>query len=133
MSRRFAISVAITLTLGIAAGLLAGYAVGTIRDLPQIEALKSFKPSTVSRVYDAKGTLLAEFYAQKREPVPIGVVPTQLKEAIINTEDRNFYSHNGVDLKGIARAIVKDIIARDFVEGGQHHHPAAGQNPFSHT
>lgn len=117
MSRRFAISVAITLILGIAAGLLAGYAVGTVRDLPQIEALKSFKPSTVSRVYDAKGTLLAEFYAQKREPVPIGVVPTQLKEAIINTEDRNFYTHNGVDLKGIARAIVKDIIARDFVEG----------------
>ncbi|WP_236888604.1 penicillin-binding protein 1A [Desulfoluna limicola] len=117
MSRRFLITVIAVLVIGTAAGLMAGLFFGTTRDLPQIEALKSFKPSSVSRVYSEDGVLLAEFYAEKRDPVPLAIVPTFLQNAIINTEDRNFYDHNGVDLKGIARAIVKDIIARDFVEG----------------
>lgn len=117
MSRRFLITVIAVLIIGTAAGLMAGLFFGTTRDLPQIEALKSFKPSSVSRVYSEDGILLAEFYAEKRDPVPLAIVPTFLQNAIINTEDRNFYDHNGVDLKGIARAIVKDIIARDFVEG----------------
>lgn len=105
------------LLMGTAAGLMAGLFFGTTRDLPQIEALESFKPSSVSRVYATDGALLAEFYAEKRDPVPLAIVPTYLQNAIINTEDRNFYDHNGVDLKGIGRALVKDILARDFVEG----------------
>ena len=117
MNRQFAITaIAITL-IGGAAGILAGLFFGTTRDLPQIEALESFKPSSVSRVYSSDGSLLAEFYGEKRDPVPLAIVPTALQNAIINTEDRNFYKHNGVDIKGIARAIVKDIIAREFVEG----------------
>ncbi|WP_300667666.1 penicillin-binding protein 1A [Desulfoluna sp.] len=117
MSRRFVITLIAVLVIGTATGLMAGLFFGTTRDLPQIEALKSFKPSSVSRVYSADGVLLAEFYAEKRDPVPLAIVPTHLQNAIINTEDRNFYNHNGVDIKGIARAIVKDIIARNFVEG----------------
>ena len=117
MNRRFALTVIAVVVIGTAAGLMAGLFFGTTRDLPQIEALKSFKPSSVSRVYSREGALLAEFYAEKRDPVPLAIVPTHLQNAIINTEDRNFYDHNGVDLKGIARAIVKDIIARNFVEG----------------
>jgi len=117
MNRRFVMTVIAVLVIGTAAGLMAGLFFGTTRDLPQIEALKSFKPSSVSRVYSKDGVLLAEFYAEKRDPVPLAIVPTYLQNAIINTEDRNFYDHNGVDLKGIARAIVKDILARNFVEG----------------
>ncbi|SCX93992.1 penicillin-binding protein 1A [Desulfoluna spongiiphila] len=117
MNRRFVLTVIAVLVIGTAAGLMAGLFFGTTRDLPQIEALKSFKPSSVSRVYSEDGALLAEFYAEKRDPVPLAIVPTHLQNAIINTEDRNFYDHNGVDLKGIARAIVKDILARNFVEG----------------
>jgi len=45
------------------------------------------------------------------------VIPEYLKKAIVATEDRNFYNHSGVDLKGIARAIIKDIWAGKFVEG----------------
>lgn len=117
MSRRFVITSMAVILIGTAAGLMAGLFFGTTRDLPQIEALKSFKPSSVSRVYSEDRVLLAEFYSEKRDPVPLSIVPTSLQEAIITTEDRNFYTHTGVDLKGIFRAIVKDIIARDFIEG----------------
>lgn len=98
-------------------GLLGGAFFAFSRDLPQIEALKSFKPSAVSRVFSWDGVLLAEFYAEKRDPVPLSRIPADLKTALIETEDRQFYSHSGVDVRGIIRAIVRDIIAGDFVEG----------------
>jgi penicillin-binding protein 1A len=61
--------------------------------------------------------LLAELFIEKREPVPLETIPRLLKAALVATEDRKFYKHSGVDLKGIARAIIKDIKAGEFVEG----------------
>jgi penicillin-binding protein 1A len=105
----------------IASAVLTGLLVGSFwafsRDLPQIEALKSFKPSAVSRVYSSDGVLLTEFYAEKRDPVPLSKIPQDLKTALIETEDRAFYSHSGVDLRGVSRAIIHDILAGEFVEG----------------
>lgn len=98
-------------------GVLVGFFVAFSSDLPQIEALKSFKPSAVSRVYSRNNELMAEFYAEKRDPVPLSRIPEDLKKALIETEDRQFYSHSGVDIKGIARAIFHDILAGEFVEG----------------
>jgi penicillin-binding protein 1A len=60
---------------------------------------------------------LAELYREKRDPVPLDIIPEYLKSAIITIEDRSFYQHSGVDLKGILRAVVKDVRARKFVEG----------------
>jgi penicillin-binding protein 1A len=54
---------------------------------------------------------------EKRDPVPLNLIPDYLQKALITTEDRSFYSHSGVDLKGILRAVVKDIMAGKFVEG----------------
>jgi penicillin-binding protein 1A len=45
------------------------------------------------------------------------VIPRYLKDALISVEDRKFYSHSGIDLKGILRAIIKDILAGAYVEG----------------
>ncbi|MBU1168183.1 MAG: PBP1A family penicillin-binding protein [Proteobacteria bacterium] len=98
-------------------GTLVGAFFAFSRDLPQIEALKSFKPSAVSRVYSQDDVLLAEFYAEKRDPVPLARIPKDLKTALLEIEDRKFYSHSGVDIRGIVRAIVRDIMAGDFVEG----------------
>ena len=56
-------------------------------------------------------------YYEKREPVSLETIPRYLTAAIVATEDRKFYKHSGVDLKGIARAIGKDIKAGEFVEG----------------
>jgi penicillin-binding protein 1A len=102
---------------GVLFGALIGVFIGLNRDLPQIRALEDFTPSSVSRIYSAEKQLLAEFYLEKRDPVPIDAIPQDLIAALLATEDRKFYRHSGMDLKAILRAVVKDIWAGEFVEG----------------
>lgn len=79
------------------------------RDLPDYTALKDYEPPVVSRVYAGDGRLLAEFAEEKRVFVPIEEIPDLVKQAFIAAEDKNFYSHNGVDYIAIARAIVANL------------------------
>jgi penicillin-binding protein 1A len=102
---------------GALCGLAFGVFFGLTRDLPQIRALESFHPSAVTRLYSSDHELLAEFFLEKRDPVPLETIPTDLKTALVATEDRQFYHHVGVDLKGILRAVIKNIWAGEFAEG----------------
>jgi len=102
---------------GILCGIIAGLFFGLTRDLPQIRALEDFKPSAVTRVYSADKVLLTELFIEKRDPVPLDAIPHYLRAALIATEDRKFYKHSGVDIKGILRAIIKNIWAGEYVEG----------------
>jgi penicillin-binding protein 1A len=105
------------LIVGAMCGSFAGAFFALTHDLPQIRALENFKPNAVTRIYSADKVLLAELFVEKREPVSLETIPRDLKAALVATEDRKFYKHSGVDLKGIARAIYKDIKAGEFVEG----------------
>ena len=107
----------IALVIAVICGSIAGMILSLIRDLPQIRSLETFTPSAITRIYSSDNVLLAELYKEKRDPVPLKKIPTYLKKALIITEDRQFYSHCGIDVKGIARAIVTDIIAGKFVQG----------------
>jgi penicillin-binding protein 1A len=98
-------------------GAVGGFFLAVTQDLPQIRSLESFKPAAVTRIYSADKELLAELFTQKRVPVPFNMIPDYLKQGLVATEDRQFYEHAGVDLKGILRAIIKDIKAGEFVEG----------------
>jgi penicillin-binding protein 1A len=105
------------LILGAISGSMAGAFFALTHDLPQIRSLENFKPDAVTRIYSADKVLLSELFIEKREPVPLETIPRLLKAALVATEDRKFYKHSGVDLKGITRAIIKDIKAGEFVEG----------------
>jgi penicillin-binding protein 1A len=107
----------ITGLIGLLSGATAGVFFAFTRDLPQIRELENFEPSAATRIYSADQVLLAELFLEKRTPVSIDQIPTDLKSALIATEDRQFYTHSGIDLKGILRAVVKDIMAGQFVEG----------------
>ena len=107
----------VTACLGLLSGATAGAFLALTRDLPQIRQLENYEPSAATRVYSADQVLLAELFLEKRTPVPISQVPDHLKAALIATEDRQFYTHSGIDIRGILRAIVKDILAGQFVEG----------------
>jgi len=111
------IIVGLVLILAVICGSLAGAFFALTHDLPQIRSLEDFKPNAVTRIYSADKVLLSELFIEKREPVPLETIPRHLKAALVATEDRKFYKHSGVDLKGIARAIIKDIKAGEFVEG----------------
>ncbi len=109
--------VLVILVLGAVAGAGGGAYLALMHDMPQIRSLEKFNPSAVTRIYASDKTLLAEFFVEKRVPVSLDAMPKYLKAAIISTEDTHFYEHAGVDIKGVARALVKDIMARRFVEG----------------
>jgi penicillin-binding protein 1A len=78
-------------------------------NLPSIEALTEYQPKIPLRVYSADKVLIGEFGEERRDFVPITQMPESMKHAIIAIEDSNFYEHNGVDLEGIARAVVANL------------------------
>jgi len=105
------------LAAAVISGAVGGFFLAITHDLPQIRTLETFKPAAITRIYSADKELLAELFTQKRVPVPLHMIPDYLKQAVIATEDRQFYEHAGVDLRGILRAIIRDIRAGEFVEG----------------
>ena len=111
------ISIFFILFIGALSGAFAAAFIALTHDLPQIRSLEDFRPDAVTRIYSSDKVLLAELFVEKREPVSLDVIPDYLTDALVTTEDRKFFRHSGVDLKGITRAIIKDIWAGEFVEG----------------
>jgi penicillin-binding protein 1A len=99
-------------------GGAAGFVIFSVWDLPEVRTLEEYKPSITSRVYSDNNKLLAEFFMENRTPVAISDVPEMLLKALIAAEDTRFYSHHGIDLRGVARAMYRNIRARKVVEGG---------------
>lgn len=99
-------------------GGAAGFVIFSVWDLPEIQTLEEYKPSITSRVYSDDNKLLAEFFLENRTPVALENVPEMLIKALIATEDTRFYSHHGLDPRGIARALFRNIRAGKVVEGG---------------
>ncbi len=79
------------------------------KDLPDTSELAKYDPPTVTRLYAADGTLMAEYATQKRIFVPLSAIPKKVIDAFISAEDKNFYSHTGIDITGIARALRANI------------------------
>ncbi len=70
------------------------------------------------KLYDARGRLITRLLAEGREMERIGRIPACLKDALVAVEDHRFYQHHGVDILGVGRALVKNIIKGRVVEGG---------------
>ena len=98
----------IAAVLGIATGVIFAYA----GDLPQISALDDYAPSTISRVYGARGEIIGEFAIQRREVIPYEEISPKLKQAILAAEDSEFEQHFGLSIPRIIVTLVKDIIYR---------------------
>ncbi|MBN9572187.1 MAG: transglycosylase domain-containing protein [Alphaproteobacteria bacterium] len=90
-------------------GLIAAYVYSLTRDLPSVDALKTYDPPVTTRVYAGNGTILGEYARERRVFVPVAFVPKLVVHAFISAEDKNFFTHPGIDPSGILRAGVKDI------------------------
>jgi penicillin-binding protein 1A len=90
-------------------GLGAGGAWGTwlnvCSDCPSIAQIMTFEPEQASRLYSHDGRLLAELGIERRTPVSISSLPDYVAQAFVAVEDKRFYEHNGIDPRGIARAL----------------------------
>lgn len=88
------------------------------RDMPNLQSVEDYKPPAVSYVYAADGTVLAEFYRERRYPVKLKDVPQSVRNAFIAAEDASFYQHPGIDLLSIFRAFVRNLQAGSVKQGG---------------
>lgn len=79
------------------------------QELPEYKQLAKYEPKVTTRLYAGDGQLMAEYAAEKRLFVPEEKIPLLVKQAFISAEDKNFYSHFGVDFAGIIRAILVNI------------------------
>ena len=83
------------------------------RDLPNHQQLAQYAPPTISRIYSGEGRLIDEFARERRLFAPAEDIPDLVKQAFISAEDKNFYTHQGFDITGIASA------AYDALRGGR--------------
>ena len=113
------------ITVAIFLGLI-GAAVGAwwinktiLTDLPKdLSDLRQFRPPTSSLVYAADGTLVDEFYLERRIWSPLAEMPPHVWRAFIAAEDRRFFEHKGFDLGGIFRAAVANLQRGEVTQGG---------------
>ena len=96
------------LMLLVAAGV-AWYVSDLTKDLPDYEVLSRYEPPVTTRFHAANGSLMAEYAIEKRLYLPIQAMPERLKQAFISAEDKNFYTHKGIDLFGLVRAVITNV------------------------
>ena len=77
--------------------------------LPDYKLLINYKPPVSSKLYSGGGELVSDFSSEKRIFVPYNAIPKKVIHAFLSAEDKNFFSHPGVDAKGILRAIIKNV------------------------
>ena len=104
------------LSLALIIGILWTYS----NKLPDYKFLKMYKPPVSSKLYSGSGELVSDFSSEKRIFVPYDSIPSIVINSFLSAEDKNFFSHPGVDAKGIMRAIfnnVSNIISSKRLEG----------------
>lgn len=96
---------------------LGGYVAFLLAKLPKVDRLTDYKPPIVSQVFGDDGTLVGEFYLERRLVVPVNKMPRKLIQAFVAAEDASFYSHKGIDYFGIMRAAFKNLLSMRKKEG----------------
>jgi penicillin-binding protein 1A len=87
-------------------------------EIPKITSLADYRPPIVTSVYSDDNRTIAEFYKEYRRIVPLSKIPPMLRDAFISAEDSRFYTHQGIDILSIIRAVIKNVEAGAIVQGG---------------
>src|SRR5438132_815678 len=87
-------------------------------DLPPVDQILHYKPPVTTRIYSDDGTLIGEFYVERRYLVPLERIPQHVRLAFLAAEDADFYRHRGVDPEGMARALLANLFHGHVVQGG---------------
>ena len=111
--------------------VLAGFILGVIaiiafliwmmalgRSVPSVDTLTEYDPPVTSRVHAGDGTLIYEFADQHRVFVPYEAIPEHVRQAFVSAEDKSFYTHGGVDYRGMTRGILNTIRNKITGNGG---------------
>jgi len=103
----------ISISLGAFIGLLIVYK----SDLPEVRTLEDYRPNVITELYADDGRTIGSFALERRVVVSQEQIPKLLKDALIATEDQNFERHWGIDITGIARALIKSALYGKRIQG----------------
>jgi penicillin-binding protein 1A len=109
----FGLLVLLAAAVGAASGLLLVYST----DLPQIEELERYRPSSVTELYDGQGRVIGTFALQRRVIASYDDYPQVLRNALVSIEDKDFYRHSGINIWRIVGAAYRDIESGGKVQG----------------
>src|SRR5438128_5090635 len=109
----FALLILVSALVGATAGLLFVYST----DLPQVEELEHYRPSSITELYDDHGRIIGSFALQRRVVAAYDDYPQVLRDALISIEDKNFYRHWGINIWRIAGAAYRDLESGGKAQG----------------
>src|ERR1700734_2493394 len=122
----FGLLVLLSAAVGAAAGLLLVYST----DLPQVEELERYRPSSVTELYDGQGKVIGTFALQRRVIATYDDYPEVLRNALVSIEDKDFYRHSGINIWRIVGAAYRDIESGGKVQGASTLTMQLGRNLF---
>ena len=105
--------VLVSALVGATAGLLLVYST----DLPQVDQLEHYRPSSITELYDDQGRTIGSFALQRRVVATYDDYPPVMRQALISIEDKDFYRHWGINVWRIAGAAYRDIRSGGRVQG----------------
>src|SRR6202046_5360460 len=109
----FGLLVLISALVGATAGLLLVYTT----DLPQVEALENYRPSSITELYDDRDRVIGSFALQRRVVASYEDFPPVLRDALVSIEDKDFYTHSGINFWRIVGAAYRDVESGGRVQG----------------
>ena len=109
----FGLLVLVSALVGATAGLLLVYTT----DLPQVDALEAYRPSSITELYDDHGRVIGSFALQRRVVAGYDDFPPVLRDALVSIEDKDFYRHSGINFWRIVGAAYRDIESGGKVQG----------------
>jgi len=109
----FGLLILIAILVGATGGLLLVYTT----DLPQVDALEAYRPSSITELYDDHGKVIGSFALQRRVVVGYDDFPPLLRDALVSIEDKEFYKHSGINFWRIVGAAYRDIESGGKVQG----------------
>jgi len=112
------LAIGFVLSYILAIGMAAAFVKWLGKDLPNLDDVANLRLSQATYIYSADGVLLGTTMSVYRKWVPLSKIPKTLQWATIVAEDRKFYTHPGIDPKGIVRAVWECLKARSYVQGG---------------
>jgi len=108
--------VALILTFSLI-GIGIGYVIHALSDLPKVDQLENYQPDQITTVYSDDGEIIGEFFVERRKVLTLSEIPDYLEKAFIAVEDHRFYSHPGIDIIRILKAVWIDIITWSRSQG----------------
>jgi len=109
----FSLLVLISALVGATAGLLLVYTT----DLPQVDALENYRPSSITELYDDRDRVIGSFALQRRVVASYEDFPPVLRDALVSIEDKDFYTHSGINFWRIVGAAYRDVESGGRVQG----------------